>query len=76
MPQAFGKPAIIIPAFNEEECIGRTIELVKATGIDARIIVVNDGSKDRTAGIAREKEVEVISLPKNFGKANAFFLQD
>lgn len=72
MPFDF-ETAIIIPAFNEQDWIGRTIDLVRAAGIQARVIVVNDGSTDRTAEIAREKGVEVISLPKNFGKANAFF---
>ena len=53
---------IVIPALNEEEAIGGTIsrcldarEIIKRTGgvDDVEIIVVSDGSTDRTAEIAR-----------------------
>ena len=64
---------IVIPAFNEEEWIGRTIDLVRATKVPAKIIVVNDGSADRTSEIAASKGATVIDLPKNFGKAAAFY---
>ena len=71
--RSVGKPVILIPAYNEEKLIGRTIDLIKGTGVDAGIIVVNDGSTDRTAEIAISKGCKVVSLPKNFEKANAFF---
>lgn len=68
----FGKPVVVIPAFNEADCIGRTIELIKKTNIGAEIVVVNDGSTDSTGEIARELGCRVIDL-KHVGKANAFF---
>ncbi|MFH1586722.1 MAG: glycosyltransferase [Candidatus Diapherotrites archaeon] len=67
------KPAIIIPAYREAKLIGRAIDLVKQTGIDAKIIVVVDGRVDETAEIARSKRCEVVILPRNFGKANAIY---
>ena len=63
---------IVIPAFNEEEWIGRTIDLVRATKVPAKIIVVNDGSTDRTAEIAFSKGCSVITISHR-GKASAFF---
>lgn len=66
------KAVVVIPAYNEEEVIGRTIDLIKATKLPLDIIVVNDGSTDRTASVAKEKGCIVVNLPKNVGKANAF----
>jgi glycosyltransferase involved in cell wall biosynthesis len=50
-----GKPvaSVIVPARNEEACIGRCLESLTAqTGIEFEIIVVDDASSDRTAEIA------------------------
>jgi len=68
-----GKLVILIPAFNEANNIRRTINLVKRTGVNGQIVVINDGSTDKTSQIARENGCHVIDLPKNVGKANAFF---
>ncbi|MDO8647619.1 MAG: glycosyltransferase [Candidatus Diapherotrites archaeon] len=68
----FGKPVIIIPAFDEAEFIGRTLGLVHGSGVDANVLVVDDGSKDKTAEIAAAKGVKVLRIPENFGKAFAF----
>jgi len=57
---------IVIPAYNEEKTIGDVIDSLKEKGWK-NIIVVNDGSKDRTAEIAKSKEAVVISHPKNMG---------
>jgi len=64
---------IIIPAWNEEKYIGKTINLIRDTRLNVRIIVVDDGSRDKTVNIARSKGVEVVSLLENKGKAGAFF---
>jgi len=69
--------SIIVPARNEEACLGRCLEsLVSQTGINFEVIAVDDASTDRTAEIARSfKRVIVISaptLPENWtGKNNA-----
>jgi glycosyltransferase involved in cell wall biosynthesis len=68
---------VIIPARNEEDCLGRCLEsLVAQQGIEFRITVVDDGSTDRTRAIAEGfHRVEVISVPEPppgvMGKCNA-----
>jgi glycosyltransferase involved in cell wall biosynthesis len=58
---------IIIPAYNEEESIGSVIEAVKSVGPPADILVVNDGSKDKTASVARRYGLTVVDHPFNMG---------
>lgn len=59
----------VLPAFNEEKTIGRVI--LGAERYVDRIIVVDDGSSDLTASIAKRLGVEVICHPKNLGKGAA-----
>jgi len=72
--------SVVIPAYNEQARIGRTIEAVCAyltgTGVSWELIVVDDGSSDGTAAVAREimerdARVRLIQLPANRGKGNA-----
>jgi glycosyltransferase involved in cell wall biosynthesis len=58
---------IIIPAYNEEESIGSVIEAVKSVGPPADILVVNDGSRDKTASVARRYGLTVVDHPFNMG---------
>jgi len=58
---------LIIPAYNEEENIARVIEGVNKNIRDIDILVVNDGSSDQTASVARKTGAKVISLPYNLG---------
>ena len=58
---------VVIPAYNEELSIAAIIDDVKKSCPDAEIIVVDDGSKDKTAQIGRDKGIKVISNPTNFG---------
>jgi len=67
------KPIIVIPAFNEEKLIGNTIALIRKTGIQARIIIVDDGSTDKTARIAEQVGCQVLRMEKNFGKTNTVY---
>ncbi len=62
---------VVIPAYNEETKIASTLRAVKESGVADQILVVDDGSKDRTAAIARDEGVEVIELEKNCGKGEA-----
>jgi len=62
---------VIIPAYNEEKTIGEVIRVVKEVDLIDNIIVVSDGSKDRTAEIAKTYGVEVIELIDNVGKGGA-----
>ena len=65
------KIAVVIPAYNEEKTIRDVLKVVKETEIIDEIIVVDDGSLDHTAEIARLEGVKVISLEKNVGKGGA-----
>lgn len=57
--------SIIIPCLNEEEgiafCISRIDSLIRTSGIDAEVVVVDNASTDRTAEVVREK----ITDPQN-----------
>lgn len=63
---------LIIPAYNEEGSLASTIESLKASSFDGDYLVINDGSKDRTAEICRENEYPFLDLPVNLGLAGAF----
>lgn len=63
--------AAVIPAYNEEKTISNVISVLKETEIIDQIIVVSDGSSDRTTDIAIDSEVQVIVLERNMGKGSA-----
>jgi len=68
------KSAVIIPAYNEEQTIGKVIEAVKQVPFIAETIVVSDGSTDNTAEIARVLGAKVITLEQNLGKGGAMMV--
>lgn len=64
--------SIIIPAYNEAPTIGKVIEELKGAVEESdEILVVDDGSTDKTADLAREACVSVISHPYNIGNGAA-----
>ena len=65
------KTLIIIPAYNEAGSIAGVVENIRKTVPEADILVVNDGSQDRTARKARESGAQVITLPYNMGIGSA-----
>lgn len=62
---------VVIPAFNEEKSISKVIQDVRAHIRNASILVVDDGSQDSTAEIAKSMSVNVVSLPFNVGVGGA-----
>jgi cellulose synthase/poly-beta-1,6-N-acetylglucosamine synthase-like glycosyltransferase len=65
--------SIIVPAYNEESTIGKCLGSILDQDYEGEmeIIVVNDGSTDRTAEIVSKYPVKFIDLKVNGGKANA-----
>ena len=63
--------AVVIPAYNEAKTIAAIVKKVRASGITDEIIVVDDGSADRTAEIAAEAGADVVRHSKNKGKGAA-----
>ena len=63
---------MIIPAYNEEKTIGNvlteTISIMDSLLLPYEIIVLNDGSTDRTGLIASTHKATVLSNEKNYGK--------
>jgi glycosyltransferase involved in cell wall biosynthesis len=69
---------IIIPAYNEEEalpkCLQRITKLIdKETSHDFEVLLVDDGSKDKTVEIIKKKRQEdkrfsYVTFSRNFGK--------
>lgn len=62
---------IVIPAYNEEDTIKETVQAVKKLAYIEKIIVIDDGSTDRTADIAQEAGALVVKLHPNRGKGGA-----
>ena len=57
----------IVPALNEEEAIARVIDEIRAFDQGLEIVVIDDGSVDRTAAVAEARGAHVIRLPFNLG---------
>lgn len=67
--------SLVIPVYNGESFLAESLDRVRSyfegTGIDAEIIVVDDGSTDRTSEILADQRgggIEVLRLPSNRGK--------
>lgn len=67
--------AVLIPAYNEESTIREVIRRVQATGVAHEIVIVDDGSTDRTREILAELDgkdgIKVVLHAKNAGKGAA-----
>lgn len=63
--------SVVIPALNEEEAIGAVVREVVATGIAREVIVVDNGSTDRTAERATNAGARVVAAPRGYGRACA-----
>lgn len=62
---------VVVPAYNEEKTIGMVLERLLEYFKKSEIIVINDGSKDRTKDIAEKKGVVVLSHLVNRGLGGA-----
>jgi hypothetical protein len=70
LPERFrDQIAVLIPAYNEEQSIGHVIDRVPATvcGVPTEVLVLDDGSRDRTGEIARAHGAAVARHVTNLG---------
>ena len=74
MNREVGLLSVVAPMYEEEDTVDPFIERVEAAlgHLDYELILVNDGSKDRTrdamaAAAARDPRIKVVSLARNFG---------
>ena len=65
------KRIAIVPALNEEGGVGRVIAEIRAFDADLEVVVVDDGSVDRTSEVARAAGAHVLRLPFNLGIGGA-----
>ncbi len=65
------KVAALIPVYNEEDRIGGVVERIKQLKIVEEIVVVDDGSKDRSSLEAKKAGATVLRHPMNRGKGEA-----
>lgn len=63
---------LIIPAYNEEGSIIRTIEEIKNDFSNYDYLIINDGSQDTTGEICKSHGYRYISMPVNVGLAGTF----
>ena len=59
-----------IPCYNSEAYMAQAIESILPGGEDVEILIVNDGSKDRTAEIGKEYEEKYPGIVKLINKEN------
>lgn len=75
------KLSIVVPCFNEEDSIPYFYEEIKKVtkdmNVDLELIFVDDGNKDKTLEVikdkANDKDVKYISFSRNFGKEAAMY---
>ncbi len=66
------KLLVIIPAYNEQDCIVETVSELRRTIPGVDYVVVNDGSKDDTKKLCLEHGFNLIDLPVNIGLTGGF----
>lgn len=65
------KNLIIIPAFNEQDCIKDTVEMIRREAPEFDYIVINDHSTDGTLNVLVDNRMNYINLPANLGIGGA-----
>ncbi len=68
---AMSSVSVIIPALDEEKPITGVVRECLATGLPNEVIVVDNGSTDRTAERARGAGARVVTAPRGYGRACA-----
>ena len=68
--------SIVVPVYNEENNIGELIKKLKnldlsASNFKKEIIIINDGSTDKSASIIKEFDEVIVKKQENQGKGSA-----
>ncbi|KAI8904803.1 glycosyltransferase family 2 protein [Gorgonomyces haynaldii] len=72
--------SIVVPSYNEEQrleiMMTEALEYLKSTDLSWEVVIVDDGSKDKTCQVAQslsknEDRIRLLKLPKNRGKGGA-----
>lgn len=65
--------SVVIPAYNEERFIGQTLASILESGFPCEVVVVDDGSTDRTLSVLEEfgARIRIVGHPVNRGKGAA-----
>src|SRR5918995_622336 len=71
MPEPSERTLIIVPAWNESRNVGNTVREILEQFDDYDVVVVDDGSTDGTAQVARDAGARVLVLPFNMGVGGA-----
>src|SRR5450759_635049 len=70
-PAAAGRLLVLVQAWDEESCVGTVVKEVQSLLPEADVLVIDDGSTDRTAEVAAQAGAKVLSLPYNLGVGGA-----
>ncbi len=68
---ATGPIVALVPAHNEEPTVAGVVSVLLRSRAFSEVVVVDDGSTDRTAALARAAGARVLATPKNLGKGGA-----
>ena len=70
-PRRPNRTLVIVPAWNEGRNVGDTVREILGQFVDYDVVVVDDGSTDDTARLARDAGARVLTLPFNMGVGGA-----
>ncbi|MEJ5256235.1 MAG: glycosyltransferase family 2 protein [Acidimicrobiales bacterium] len=70
-PSGRGRTLVIVPAYNEEAALGSVLDELRSSGDDLDVVVVDDGSTDRTSEVALAHGATLLPLPFNLGIGGA-----
>jgi glycosyltransferase involved in cell wall biosynthesis len=62
--------SIIVPSYNSQDYLAQCIESLLPGGEDVEILIINDGSKDRTAEIAEEYQSKYPTIVRAIHQEN------
>jgi glycosyltransferase involved in cell wall biosynthesis len=72
-PAAAGRLLVLVPAWDEESYVGTVVKVKEVQSLlpEADVLVIDDGSTDRTAEVAAQAGAKVLSMPNNLGVGGA-----